>query len=93
MKNKPYYLWDYKISEAEFRSILAGELTKGRLDKNWAAIRLLEYASYPEIIRLLGYRALLESWSQWRNKIRSTSRKRGFDFLVEWLPKQHPELL
>jgi len=21
------------------------------------------------------------------------SRKRGFDFLVEWLPRRHPELL
>jgi hypothetical protein len=56
-------------------------------------VRLLEYAPYPEIVRLLGYRALIAGWPRWRAKIRSQSRKRGFDFLVSWLPQHHPELV
>ncbi len=93
MKKQLPYLWDYKISEGEFRAILAGELSIGRLGQDWAAIRLLEYAPYPEIIRLLGYRRLIEGWSRWRGQIRDESRKRGFDFLATWLPEHHPALL
>lgn len=87
------YVWDYDLTDAQFREILAGRLTLGRLDQDWAAVRLLEYAPYPEIVRILGYRALVEGWLRWRPRIRSESRRRGFDFLVSWLPKNHPELL
>lgn len=92
-ENRSPYIWDYDISESDFRSILAGELTIGRLGQDWAAVRLLEYAAYPEIIRLLGYRRIIEGWPRWRKRIRSDSRKRGFDFLTNWLPEHHPELL
>jgi len=88
-----FYVWDYDIDETQFREILAGRLTIGRLDRDWAAVRLLEYAPYPEIVRLIGFRALVEGWPKWRRRIRSQSRKRGFDFLAEWLPRHHPELL
>jgi hypothetical protein len=50
------YVWDYEIDEAQFRNLLDGTITLGRLNRDWAAIRLLEYAPYPEIIRLLGFR-------------------------------------
>jgi hypothetical protein len=87
------YVWDYQINEKQFSDILAGRATLGQLNRDWAAVRLLEYAPYPEIVRLLGYRALIIGWPRWRAKIRSQSRKRGFDFLVSWLPQHHPELL
>ena len=90
---RPPYLWDYDLDSAQFQEILAGRLTKGRLNQEWAARRLLEYASYDEIIRLLGYKKLVENWPRWRERIRSSSRVRGFDFLVKWLPRTHPELL
>ncbi|MBL7164824.1 MAG: hypothetical protein ISS57_19725 [Anaerolineales bacterium] len=93
MSKRPAYLWDYKISEADFQAILSGKLTKGRLNRDWAAIRLLEYAPYAEIIQLLGYRTIIENWHRWRTQIRAESRIRGFDFLVEWLPEHHPERL
>jgi hypothetical protein len=87
------YVWDYQINEKQFSDILAGRTTFGRLDRDWAAVRLLEHAPYPEIVRLLGYRALIAGWPRWRAKIHSQSRKRGFDFLVSWLPQHHPELV
>jgi hypothetical protein len=87
------YVWDYDLDETQFLEILAGRLTVGRLDRDWAAIRLLEYAPYAEIVRLLGFRTLLQGWPKWRRRIRSQGRKRGFDFLAEWLPRHHPELL
>jgi hypothetical protein len=87
------YLWDYDIDEATFEEILAGRKTLGRLDRDWAAVRLLENAPYKEIVHRLGYRSLVENWPRWRPRIRSEGRKRGFDFLARWLPERHPELL
>lgn len=87
------YVWDYDIDRAQFQEILEGRRALGRLDQDWAAQRLLEYAPYEEIIRLIGFRKLVESWPRWRGKIRSKSRVRGLDFLVSWLPEKHPELL
>jgi hypothetical protein len=93
MKKRSAYVWDYDISEEDFQSMVAGDLTIGRLGQDWAVIRLLEYAAYSEIIRLLGYRRLVEGWPRWRESVRSDSRVRGFDFLINWLPEHHPELL
>jgi hypothetical protein len=90
---RPAYLWDYDLDSAQFQEILEGRRTQGRLDQDWAARRLLEYASYEEIIRLIGFKRLVDNWPRWRGKIRSKSRVRGFDFLVSWLPEKHPELL
>jgi hypothetical protein len=89
----PPYVWDYDIDESTFREILAGRTKIGRLDRDWAATRLLEHAPYKEIVRLLGFPALIEGWPAWRPRIRSASRRRGFDFLAEWIPRRHPELL
>ena len=93
MKNRSPYSWDYDISESEFLAMLAGELKFGRLGQDWAVVRILEYATYPEIIHTLGYRRLIDGWPRWRKSIRSDSRKRGFDFLAAWIPVHHPELL
>lgn len=87
------YVWDYDIDPSAFRQMLAGQLTLGPLDRDWAAVRLLEYAPYVEIVRLLGFRALVQDWPRWRARLRSARRRRGLDFLVEWLPEHHPELL
>jgi len=87
------YVWDYDINETQFRALLDGEQSLGRLDSDWAAIRLLEYASYPDIIHLLGFKRLVEGWSRWREHIRSNSRRRSFDFLSTWLPNHYPELI
>ena len=82
------FLWDYDFSEAEFIQMLQGRLKKGRLDQQWASIRLLEYGSYEEIKRLLGLEAIVANWQKWRPRIRAENRRRGFDFLVEWM-KSH----
>ena len=93
MASRLFYVWDYDIDAAQFREMLAGRLKIGRLDRRWAAVRLLEYAPYPEIVRLLGLRELVLGWPEWRRYIRSESRRGGFDFLAAYIPKNHPELL
>jgi hypothetical protein len=87
------YVWDYDIDEETFQALLDGRARLGRLDRDWAATRLLEHAPYWEIVNRLGFRGIVEGWPAWRPRIRSQSRRRGFDFLAEWLPRKHPELL
>jgi hypothetical protein len=92
MKDRLPYVWDYEIDTETFLEILAGKRSVGRLNQDWAARRMLEYAPYEDIIHQIGYRRLIENWPHWRTKNRSQSWLRGFDFLVSWLPKKHPEL-
>jgi len=87
------YVWDYDLDEPQFQALLDGKQTIGRLDSNWAAIRLLDYAPYPEIVRLLGFRRLVAGWPSWREHVRSQNRRRAFDFLAAWLPVHYPELV
>ena len=87
------YFWAYDIDEAHFNARLCGELTFRCLNQVWASIRLLEYSPYSDIIRMLGFSAFVKGWLRWRNRIRSETRKRGFDFLVDWLHEYHPELI
>jgi hypothetical protein len=87
------FVWDYDLDEDQFKRLLSGDLTLGPLDRRWAAVRLLEYAPYRDIVRLMGFRELVRGWPEWRAHIRSEGRKRGFDFLVAWLPEHHPELV
>jgi hypothetical protein len=89
IKKRLPYVWDYDLDEDEFRAILAGRISKGRLNQDWAASRLLEYASYEEILRLLPLKEIVAGWPRWRKRVRSESRKRGFDFLVRWIT-EHP---
>jgi hypothetical protein len=87
------YLWDYDSDEVEFQEILDGKRTIGRLNQDWAARRLLEYAPYEEIVRLIGFNRLVKNWDRWQPHLRSESRRRGLDFLVKWLPEKHPEYI
>jgi hypothetical protein len=87
------FVWDYDLNEGDFEALLQGRKAVGRLDRDWAAVRLLEYAPYPEIRRLLSLRDLVAGWPSWRARIRSQTRRRGLDFLVEWLPRERPDLL
>ena len=87
------FVWDYDVSEEEFRALLSGRTTLGRLDRDWAAVRLLDYASYDQIRAFLGFADLVRDWPRWRGRVRSLSRRRGLDFLVSWLTIERPDLL
>lgn len=93
MSGKAKYVWDYNLSQEEFDEILAGRMQRGHLNRDWAAVRIIEWANYEEMIRLIGFPALFREWPRWRNRLRSEQQRRSIDFLIEWLPKHHPELL
>jgi hypothetical protein len=86
-------VWDYDLSEDAFNELLAGGLTVGRLDRDWAAVRLLEYGAYEDIRRRLPLKTLVLDWPRWRLRVRSETRRRGLDFLVGWVTRERPDLL
>jgi hypothetical protein len=91
MSPRAAYLWDLDLDETQFRKILEGRMVMGSLDQAWAAARIIEYASYEEIVRVIGYGRLMSHWDEWRKLVRSESRKRGLDFLIHWIKERHPE--
>jgi hypothetical protein len=92
-RDRAKYVWDYDLTQQQFDDLLAGRYEDGVLNRDWAAVRLIEWAPYEEMIQRIGYQALVENWSRWRRRVRSHSTRRGLDFLVEWMRTFHPELL
>ncbi len=45
-KNRPYFLWDYDLSEDDVQSILHGQ---NQTDKIWLLSRILESAKYEDV--------------------------------------------
>jgi hypothetical protein len=64
------FTWDYDLDEGGSGALLEGRRTLGRLDRNWAAVRLPKHASYPEIQRLQSLRDLVDGWPSWCGWIR-----------------------
>jgi hypothetical protein len=81
------------LDEVPFVALIRGKTDVAGLDRDWAIVRLLENASYADIVRLPGFRNLIEGWPDRRRRIRSPSRLRGLDFLVEYIPSRRPEWL
>jgi hypothetical protein len=87
------YVWDYDLTQEQFDQMLAGEYENGNLNRDWAAVRVIEWAQYGDMVRLIGFPALVREWPRWRKRLRSEQQRQSLDWLVAWLPKYHPELL
>ncbi len=78
------WLWDVTMSSQDFEQLLAGGMVPG-YDQTWALIRLIEYAPFTEIRRLLPAGPFVELWPHLAPSIRSTTRREGMAFFREWL--------
>lgn len=83
------WLWDVDMDNTEFDAILAGRRARGGLDQRWALVRLIEYAPYGDIKRLLPRSDFLRLWPAVSARVRSPSRRRGMDFVASWLEGSH----
>jgi hypothetical protein len=79
------WLWDSEMDSAEFEAVLRGARGQPPQDSRWALLRLIEYAPYAEIQRLLPRERFLQEWPALATKIRSRTRREGMDFLYQWL--------
>lgn len=51
-KQRPYWLWDYDLTEADVRRILRG---KNEVERRWLMGRILESAKYEDVWKYLKY--------------------------------------
>ncbi len=82
------WLWDVEMDADTFRQILNGERNVRGRDWRWALVRLIEYAPYAEIRRLLSAERLLATWPQVAGQIRSSTRREGMEYLYQRLRAQ-----
>jgi hypothetical protein len=79
----PHYawLWDVAMSNEEFDAILAGQITRGAFDTNWALVRLIEYAPWRELKCRLPRQLFVAHWPAIRNRVRSAACREGMEFV------------
>ena len=79
------WLWDSEMDSAEFEALLRGAAGRPPHDSRWALLRLIEYAPYSDIQRLLPRDRFLKEWPVLAPRVRSRTRREGMDFLYHWL--------
>jgi len=60
---RPYFFWDYDLTEDEVRQILRGD---NEVEKAWVITRILEYARWDDIWRYLTVDDVRENWPHLR---------------------------
>ena len=60
---RPYFLWDYDLTEADVRRILD---SGGELDKQWLISRILTSAKFEDVWKYLTIKDLLAHFSKLR---------------------------
>jgi hypothetical protein len=88
MQNRYPWLWDVEMDEAAFAALLRDEQARLPYDQRWAVTRLLEYAPYSEIRRLLPEDVLTRVWPKVAPRLRSQTRRAGMEFVCQWLQKR-----
>jgi hypothetical protein len=78
------WLWDVEMDNAEFEAILNGAAGRPDHDSRWALLRLIEYAPYAELRRLLPRERFLKEWPELAPRVRSRAQREGMNFLYQW---------
>jgi hypothetical protein len=86
------WLWDIQMDNTTFESILRGQGSRPPHDRRWAMLRLIEYAPYRDIRRLLPREEFLREWPSMAHRVRSRTRREGMDFLYQRLRNKAPHV-
>lgn len=70
-KERPYFIWDYDLTEEDVRAILRGDDEYAKVQM---IVRILERCSWQDIWRYLKLADVHRYWSQIRPKIRRELR-------------------
>lgn len=61
--NRPYFIWDYNISERQIRAILRGS---NETEKSWITARILIHAMYQDIWKYLRIKDIVKIFPKLR---------------------------
>lgn len=76
---KPYFLWDYDLTETDVRQILHSGSAS---EKYWLIARILEHAHFRDIWRFLSLEDIVSVFTHL--KLRSTTKQYWFRALTVW---------
>lgn len=62
-KNRPYFLWDYDLTEDDVRRILAGE---NEQEKIWMMSRILDHAAFADVWKYVKLSDIVSLFSKLR---------------------------
>lgn len=75
--DRPYWLWDYDLTEADVRRILAG---KNKTERRWLMGRILTSTHFKDVWRYLKVKEILREWPNLRLR---PDIKRGWQRALE----------
>jgi len=78
------WLWDVDLDAVAFEAMISGSAGASLKDRQWAMVRLIEYAPWNDIRRLLPRGFFLEQWPSIAPRVRSRLRRAGMNFLHTW---------
>jgi len=81
------WLWDVPFGNERFDAALRGD-GAWPYDERWAMIRLIDYAPYRDLRRMLPKQRFVEMWPEIREKIRPREIREGMDFYYQRLKQQ-----
>jgi len=63
--SRPYFIWDYDLSEKEVTDILRGG---SAFDKQWLITRILESATYEDVWKYVSLKEILQTFNNLKLK-------------------------
>ncbi|MCL2104707.1 MAG: hypothetical protein FWH21_06605 [Kiritimatiellaeota bacterium] len=78
------WLWDTDMGNARFDEYLT-QAEMSSYDARWAMLRLIDYAPYRDLQRMLPIQRFLTMWPQISTKIRPRELREGMDFVHQWI--------
>ena len=76
---RPYFLWDYDLTEDDVRRILSGE---NQTDKKWLMARILTNAHFDDVWKYLSVRDIVDNFKDLR--MRSQTKNVWHRALTVW---------
>lgn len=76
---RPYFLWDYDLTEDDVRRILSGE---NQTDKRWLMARILASAHFDDVWKYLSVREIVNNFKDLR--MRSQVKNAWHRALTVW---------
>ena len=70
-RKRPYFIWDYDLTEEDVRAILRGD---NEYEKLWVMVRILESARWADIWRYLALADVRRYWPKLYRRMRREVR-------------------
>ena len=81
------WLWDTDMGNDRFDEYLNHADVSSK-EAQWAMLRLIEYAPYRDLRRMLPARRFVKMWPRIARRVRAREEREGMDFFHHWLTRK-----